>query len=306
MSVKVAINGFGRIGRLAFRQMFGAEGYEIVAINDLTSAKMLAHLLKYDSTQGNYVAMGHTVDYNEGEGEDNYIVVDGKKVVIYKMPNAAELPWGKLALLCPRPRTPVLLPPGLLPPQDSPVRAYHPQAFTARVIVAAARQAMEQTDGRGLIGLLDPQGVTPWACGEWLCCCRGVRVYTLRRSRYAAIEMLLREQYGRPRLWAETPAGLEDCTLCAAPVPTGVIRVRRPVLCADRSGVQGSPTVNRLALLLPPPEAAEVPPGVAPTAFWGMVTECGPRRVALPLTIGQCRIDGRLAEFGGLARLIHT
>ena len=98
MSVKVAINGFGRIGRLAFRQMFGAEGYEIVAINDLTSAKMLAHLLKYDSTQGNYVAMGHTVEYNEGEGEDNYIVVDGKKVVIYKMPNAAELPWGKLGV----------------------------------------------------------------------------------------------------------------------------------------------------------------------------------------------------------------
>ena len=98
MSVKVAINGFGRIGRLAFRQMFGAEGYEIVAINDLTSAKMLAHLLKYDSTQGNYVAMGHTVDFHEGEGEDNYIVVDGKKIVIYKMPNAAELPWGKLGV----------------------------------------------------------------------------------------------------------------------------------------------------------------------------------------------------------------
>ena len=59
MSVKVAINGFGRIGRLAFRQMFGAEGFEIVAINDLTSPKMLAHLLKYDSTQGNYAAQGH-------------------------------------------------------------------------------------------------------------------------------------------------------------------------------------------------------------------------------------------------------
>ena len=79
--VKVAINGFGRIGRLAFRQMFGAEGYEVVAINDLTSAKMLAHLLKYDSSQGNYVAQGHTVDFHEGEGEDNYIVVDGKKIV---------------------------------------------------------------------------------------------------------------------------------------------------------------------------------------------------------------------------------
>ncbi len=98
MSVKVAINGFGRIGRLAFRQMFGAEGFEIVAINDLTSAKMLAHLLKYDSTQGNYAAMGHVVTFNEGEGEDNYIVVDGKKIVIYKMPNAADLPWGELGV----------------------------------------------------------------------------------------------------------------------------------------------------------------------------------------------------------------
>ena len=98
MAVRVAINGFGRIGRLAFRQMFGAEGYEVVAINDLTSAKMLAHLLKYDSSQGNYVAQGHTVDFHEGEGEDNYIVVDGKKIVIYKMPNAADLPWGELGV----------------------------------------------------------------------------------------------------------------------------------------------------------------------------------------------------------------
>ena len=93
MSVKVAINGFGRIGRLAFRQMFGAEGFEGVAINDLTSPKMLAHLLKYDSTQGNYAAMGHVVE----AGEDN-IVVDGKKITIYAKANAAELPWGELVV----------------------------------------------------------------------------------------------------------------------------------------------------------------------------------------------------------------
>jgi len=91
MSVKVAINGFGRIGRLAFRQMFGAEGFEIVAINDLTSPKMLAHLLKYDSTQGNYAAQGHVVE----AGED-HIVVDGKKITIYAMAKANELPWGEL------------------------------------------------------------------------------------------------------------------------------------------------------------------------------------------------------------------
>ena len=92
MSVKVAINGFGRIGRLAFRQMFGAEGYEIVAINDLTSPSMLAHLLKFDSAQGRY-AKADTVE----AGEDS-ITVDGKTIKIYAMPNAEELPWGKIGV----------------------------------------------------------------------------------------------------------------------------------------------------------------------------------------------------------------
>ena len=92
MAVKVAINGFGRIGRLAFRQMFGAEGYEVVAINDLTSPKMLAHLLKYDSTQGTY-ALADTVE----AGEDS-ITVDGKEIKIYAKANAAELPWGEIGV----------------------------------------------------------------------------------------------------------------------------------------------------------------------------------------------------------------
>ncbi len=82
MAVRVAINGFGRIGRLAFRQMFGAEGYEVVAINDLTSPKMLAHLLKYDSSQGKY-ALADTVT----AGEDS-ITVDGKTLKIYKIGRA--------------------------------------------------------------------------------------------------------------------------------------------------------------------------------------------------------------------------
>ena len=90
MAVKVAINGFRRIGRLAFRQMFGAEGYEIVAINDLTSPKMLAHLLKYDSSQGKY-AKADTVS----AGEDS-ITVDGKEIKIYKEPDANNCPWGAL------------------------------------------------------------------------------------------------------------------------------------------------------------------------------------------------------------------
>ena len=110
MSVKVAINGFGRIGRLAFRQMFGAKGYEVVAINDLTSPKMLANLLKYDTAQGGYAGFigenRHTVSSKEPElAEDGKtvlkpgsITVDGKEITIYAMPKAEELPWGQLGV----------------------------------------------------------------------------------------------------------------------------------------------------------------------------------------------------------------
>ena len=109
--VKVAINGFGRIGRLAFRQMFGAEGYEVVAINDLTSPKMLANLLKYDSAQGGYCGVfgeeaKHTVTSKEPVideetkevKEDGSITVDGKEITIYSKPKAQDLPWGKLGV----------------------------------------------------------------------------------------------------------------------------------------------------------------------------------------------------------------
>ena len=90
MSVKVAINGFGRIGRLAFRQMFGAKGYQVVAINDLTSPTMLAHLLKYDSAQGRY---DHEVSADDEAGT---ITVDGKTIRIYAEKDAANCPWKKL------------------------------------------------------------------------------------------------------------------------------------------------------------------------------------------------------------------
>ncbi len=92
MAIKVAINGFGRIGRLAFRQMFQAEGYEIVAINDLTDPKMLAHLLKYDSAQRRY-ALADKVS-----ATDHSIIVDGHEIEIYKEPKAENLPWGKLGV----------------------------------------------------------------------------------------------------------------------------------------------------------------------------------------------------------------
>ncbi len=92
MAIKVGINGFGRIGRLAFRQMFGDADYEITAINDLTDAKMLAHLLKYDSSQGRY-ALGGTVVAKESS-----IVVDGKEITIYAQKNPEDLPWGELGV----------------------------------------------------------------------------------------------------------------------------------------------------------------------------------------------------------------
>ena len=87
--IKVAINGFGRIGRLAFRQMFNKEGYEVVAINDLTSPDMLAHLLKYDSVQKRYE--GHTI-----ESTEDSIIVDGKEIKIFKEPEPQNLPWKEL------------------------------------------------------------------------------------------------------------------------------------------------------------------------------------------------------------------
>ena len=97
MSVKVAINGFGRIGRLAFRQMFGAEGYDVVAINDLTDPKMLANLLKYDTAQGGYCGAIGEGKHTVVAGEDS-ITVDGKTIKIYAEKDAKDLPWGEIGV----------------------------------------------------------------------------------------------------------------------------------------------------------------------------------------------------------------
>jgi glyceraldehyde 3-phosphate dehydrogenase len=97
--VKVAINGFGRIGRLAFRQMFGAEGYEVVAINDLTKPSMLANLLKYDTAQGGYAGyIGENKHTVVGNDEKGTLTVDGKEITIYAQADAAQLPWGELGV----------------------------------------------------------------------------------------------------------------------------------------------------------------------------------------------------------------
>ena len=90
MATKIAINGFGRIGRLSFRKMFEDDKFDVVAINDLTTTEMLAYLLKYDSVQGNF---GHDVDHDE-----EHIIVGDKKIRIYKEADPAKLPWGELGV----------------------------------------------------------------------------------------------------------------------------------------------------------------------------------------------------------------
>ena len=98
-NVKVAINGFGRIGRLAFRQMFGAAGYDVVAINDLTKPSMLANLLKYDTAQGGYCGkIGENLHTVEADDEKGTITVDGKTLKIYAIAKAEELPWGEIGV----------------------------------------------------------------------------------------------------------------------------------------------------------------------------------------------------------------
>ena len=90
MSIKVAINGFGRIGRLALRQIIKTEGLEVVAVNDLTPADMLLHLFKYDTTQGRF--------QGTAELKDNAIVVDGKEIKVFADADPEALPWGELSV----------------------------------------------------------------------------------------------------------------------------------------------------------------------------------------------------------------
>jgi len=145
MAVKVAINGFGRIGRLAFREMFGAEGYEVVAINDLTSADMLAHLLKYDTAQGRYD--GHTVAAGDGS-----ITVDGKTITIYSIMNPTELPWGELGVDV------VLECTGVFTTQEK--AGLHIQAGAKKVVVSAPADAKTKTVVYGVNeGILDASDV---------------------------------------------------------------------------------------------------------------------------------------------------
>lgn len=220
--------------------------------------------------------------------------------------DAANIPWGRIAAITDRPRIPVLLPSGVVCPPGCPVRAYEPQDFEARLVIAAARQSLlEQPEAahRGTVGLIDPQGIAPWAAAELAACCRGIMVYSLRPERYRLQEEWLLAERGLPLQYARTPQELRSCLLCAAPYPTGVFAVPAPVICADHSGIQGRPTVNRLTLRLPQELREAIPPGASPERFLGIVTETGQRRIELELLTESCRIDGRLAPLSDLSRM---
>lgn len=220
--------------------------------------------------------------------------------------NAADIPWGRIAAITNRPRVPMLLPPGVVCPPGCPVRAYEPQDFEARLVVAAVCQSLREQPAaahRGTVGIIDPQGIAAWAASELAACCRGIMVYSLRPERYRNQEQWLMEQTGLPLQYASTPSQLKDCLLCAAPYPAGVFTVPAPVICADRSGIQARPTINRLTLHLSPEIHQAIPAGVSPEHFLGMVTEIGQRRIEQELLIEMCRIDGRLAPLSDLAKM---
>lgn len=220
---------------------------------------------------------------------------------------AERIPWGRIAMLTDRRRLPVLIPSEIALPEGCPIRRYEPQDFAARLVVTAACQCLTQAPEkakRGMVGVIDPQGIAPWVCSELAPLCRGMKIYTLRPQRYGLQEKLLGEEYGLPLLYAASTAEMKECLLCVAPYPTGVLVTPAPTFTADRSGIQGRPTINRLEMELSAEQQAAVPPGVVPTAFWGMLAEQGIRCGVPNLRVERCRIDGRLAGLSELFRLL--
>ena len=168
---------------------------------------------------------------------------------------AERLPWGRLALLCPRPRSPVLLPPEVLAPEGCPLRDYRPQDFTARLTVAAARQAMEQTAGKGsgLLGLLDPQGIAPWGCGEWLDPSRAGGLFHLRGA-----------------LSNRSDTGAAADNHCRPQWDTGEPHSEPADASTDAGTAGGGATGGGTNRLLGDGNGVRYPPGEAAADPWGM------------------------------------
>ncbi len=216
-----------------------------------------------------------------------------------------KIPWRRICALTNRPKMPLLLPPGMELPPDVPLRSVYPEEFYARLTVEAARQCLMQggrSARRGAVGLLDPAGRALWAPEELSMAAGSFLVYTLRPERYRRLGEQLLQEKGLPLLLAESPAELSAAVLTVAPYPTGVYRVPSPVITAQRSGVQGKPTVNRLLPELPLSLLEELPPGVETLSFLGLAEETGAGRNFHRFPLKECRIDGRRAAFAACCK----
>ena len=156
---------------------------------------------------------------------------------------------------------------------------------------------MGEEGRRATVALVDEDGLFSWCAGELARQCALLRVYTRRPERYAVLCRELMEGFGASLLLADTPEGLAGSSFAVAPAPTGVWKLPLPVLTVDRSGIQGSPTVNRLEPDLPPEILREVPEGIPAAQFLGAAWETGLRRFPLDMGIRACRVDGRLVPF---------
>lgn len=215
------------------------------------------------------------------------------------------VPWDRLAGMIGRAATRLVLPPGLEPPPGRGLGRYAATIFEGRLTALAAAQALEwarQPGGSITLGLVDEDGLWGWCCRELAPLCGAVRVYTTRPQRYETVSRQLMEDLGASVVLADRLEELEHCDFAISPAPTGVVRLRVPVITVTQSGVQGRPTINRMRLQLPPELLAQIPEGIQPEDFLGAAYELGTRRFPLAFPLGECRVDGRRADLGELHR----
>jgi hypothetical protein len=193
-----------------------------------------------------------------------------------------------------------------IPPPGCGLRLYEPSVFLGRLTAMAGVQALKlmgEAGRQATVGLVDEDGLSGWCAGELARQCALLKVYTLRPDRYQSLCRELMEGFGANLVLVGSPQELTGCLFAVSPAATGVWKLPMPVFTVDRSGIQGRPTINRLAPDLSPDLLAQLPPGVAPALFLGAAWETGLRRFPLDMGIRECRIDGRRAGMGDAALL---
>ena len=208
------------------------------------------------------------------------------------------IPWERVALLSGRAGGRLVLPPELEVPEGYGLGRFRPTILEGRLCALTAVQvAASGPEGAGAVaGLIDEDGVWSWCCRQLAQHFSAVRVWTRRRERYAEFAERLSGELGAPVSLAESPYDLSACSVTVSPGSFGVIKLGCPVITATQSGIQGSPTVNRMRLELPGELEEQIPEGIEPLDFIGAVYELGVRRFPLQFPIRDFRADGRLCE----------